>query len=152
MYFLYIEDHLDPLFMNIFKCYFNELKINVESWNNLFEEMNNSILKMGLQTMILLEGKQTMGFIQFQVEELRNWFFKEKIGFIRELYVCNEYRNNKYGTQLVNKAFEHFTQNNVYKVLLTTNTAERFYLKIGFRRDDSYQAINEIPTYMINLI
>ena len=65
----------------MFKQYFAELEINVKDWEGLFEEMNTH--NGGNCAYIRFCDGKPAGFIQFTTVTLENWFFKEKLGFIR---------------------------------------------------------------------
>lgn len=147
----FIEDHFDPNFQKLFKAYFNELGVKVENWNELFEEMNDCIKKYNLLTLLISYEEKVVGFIMFQKDELTNWFFKKSFGFIREFYIDTEYRGKGYGTILIEIALGWFKKEGIRKVILTSDTANQFYLKCGFKIDTSFEAKNELPTYVIEL-
>ena len=142
----FITDFLNPLFQTAFKDYFKELGVNVKDWNSLFHEMNAD-----KETVAFLrtdsKGK-TVGFIQFKKDEMKNWFFTEKIGFIREFWVANEFRKQGQGTALLNLAEQYFVENDIYKTILTTNTVPNFYIKHGYVKDISYNAKNNYEVYV----
>lgn len=142
----FITDFLNPLFQTSFKDYFKELGVNVKDWNSLFHEMNAD-----KETVAFLrtdsKGKM-VGFIQFKKEEMKNWFFTEKIGFIREFWVANEFRKQGQGTALLNLAEQYFVENDVYKTILTTNTVPNFYVRHGYVKDISYNAKNNYEVYV----
>ena len=78
-----ISDFSEPLFQAAFHTYFNELEIAVTDWEGLWEEMNS-----GENTAYLaLENDRAIGFLQFTEIELSNWFFTQKLGFIREFWL-----------------------------------------------------------------
>lgn len=145
----FITDFLNPLFQTAFKDYFKELGVNVKDWNSLFHEMNAD-----KETVAFLRtdstGK-TVGFIQFKKEEMKNWFFTEKIGFIREFWVANDFRKQGQGKALLNLAEQYFVENDVYKTILTTNTVPDFYVKRGYVKDISYNAKNNYDVYVKSL-
>ena len=147
----FIEDHYDPLFQELFKKYFNELGIKVENWDGIFEEMNDCVKKYNLLTLIISYEMKVIGFLQFQKDELSNWFFNESIGFIREFYIDIKYRGKGYGTKLLALALGWFKNEGILKVLLTSDTADQFYLKHGFKKDKAYNAKNQLPIFVIDL-
>ena len=87
--------------------------------------------------------EQIVGFIQFRIDSLTNWFFQEKMGFIREFWVSSKYRGRGHGRDLLDKVEEYLLNHHVYKVLLTTDTASEFYRHLGYVQDPSYHAKNE---------
>lgn len=136
-----ITDFSDPLFQTAFQLYFEELGIQLDDWDELFNFMNEdggnvAIIKVD-------EKKQVVGFIQFKIDELKNWFFEEKVGFIWEFWVSQAFRGQDYGSQLLKSAENYFLDHNIYKAILTTDTAPGFYEKQGYVRDASYRADNE---------
>ena len=141
-----ISDFTQDLFQNAFKLYFKELGIEVKDWDGLFEEMtaeggNKAYIRMSDDEMII-------GFIMFKIEHLSNWFFEEKVGFIREFWISEEMRNNGHGTHLLKIAEEYFIENGVYKAILTTDTAEHFYEAHGYYKDKAYTAKNEDEVFV----
>lgn len=147
----FINDHFDQQFTDTFKKYFKELGINVNNWNGIFTEMNDCIGKYNMKTLVILFNGKTIGFIQFQKDELLNWFFKEQIGFIREFYIDSQYRGKGYGSRLIELALKWFKDEGIKKVLLTSDTADAFYIKLGFKHDEAYLANNALRTYVIEL-
>ena len=144
-----ISDFSEPLFQKAFQIYFGELGINVKDWDGLFKEMND---EEGNKTFLrVTEENDIAGFIMFKPIELSNWFFTEKLGFIREFWIANEYRNQGHGTALLQLAEEYFVQNDICKSILTTDTAENFYIKHGYRKDSAYTAANKDEVFVKDL-
>lgn len=142
----FITDFSNPLFQTAFKDYFEELGINIKDWNSLFREMNAD-----KETVAFLRTDRTgksVGFIQFKKEEIKNWFFTEKIGFVREFWVAKEFRKQGHGKALLNLTEQYFVENDVYKAILTTNTVPDFYVKRGYVKDISYSAKNNYDVYV----
>lgn len=145
----FITDFFNPLFQTAFKEYFKELDINIKNWNSLFSEMNAD--KETVAFLRTDSNGKTVGFIQFKKDEMKNWFFTEKIGFIREFWVSNDFRRQGQGTALLNLAEHYFIKNDVYKTILTTDTAPDFYIKCGYVKDISYNAKNNDDVYVKSL-
>ena len=146
---LLIEDFTHELFRNAFKLYFGELGIEVKAWDALFREMadeggNKACIRMNDNDIIV-------GFIMFKAEQLSNWFFEEKIGFIREFWVAQDQRNSGHGSHLLRIAEEYFAKNGIFKVVLTTDTAEHFYETHGYQQDKSYTAKNHDAVFVKRL-
>lgn len=142
----FITDFLNPLFQSAFKEYFEELGIKIKDWNGMFNEMNED--KENFVFLRVDETEKVVGFIQFKKEEIKNWFFNEKIGFIREFWISNEFRGQGNGTELLSLAENYFVEKEVYKTILTTDTAPDFYVKHGYIRDYSYTANNKDDVYV----
>ena len=145
-----ISDFTDDGFMQAFKRYFGELGISVEDWNGLFAEMNGT---EGNRAYVRYnENGEIVGFIQFVAVELENWFFRERLGFIREFWVSSEYRKMGHGSELIGLAERYFADNGIKKVILTTDTAHSFYETKGYRKDDSFTAKNNDDVFVKELI
>ena len=145
-----ISDYMNPLFQNAFKIYFAELGINVKDWDGLFAEINAD---EGTYTYLRMtdDEKTVIGFIMFKPDKMINWFFEETIGFVREFWIAKNQRGSGHGSDLLKKAEEFFSERGIYKIILTTDTAEEFYKSKGYRRDVAYQAKNEDAVFVKNL-
>lgn len=141
-----ITDFQDENFKKAFKVYFAELGITIKDWDALFQEINAE--KGNIAYIRIDENNEVMGFIQFRVEVLTNWFFQESVGFIREFWIKNNYRNKGFGSELLAKAEAYFLEQGIRKTILTSDTAEAFYIKHGYMKDSSYQAKNEDNVYI----
>lgn len=144
-----ITDFTHPLFQAAFKAYFAELGVQVTQWDKLFREMtgerrNSSYLRMA-------EDGSVVGFIQFTPSSLSDWFFEMPVGFIREFWVHPMYRGQGHGTALLELAEAHFRQNGIQKTILTTDTAEDFYLRRGYGKDTAIRAKNKDDVFIKKL-
>ncbi len=144
-----ISDFSDPQFRAAFQAYFSELGIAVEDWDGLFGSMqehggNSAFVRHGADGSII-------GFIQFQPTQLTNWFFEETCGFIREFWVSGTYRNSGHGSALLRLAEDHFREHGICTSILTTDTAERFYLKHGYVPAPGCRAKNEDAVFIKRL-
>lgn len=144
-----ISDFTHPLFQTAFQAYFEEFKIEVDDWDALFANMNEQ--KGNLAYLLKNEEKEIIGFIQFRIESLSNWFFTETAGFIREFWISKHYRNKGLGSTLIAACETFFSENKITKVLLTSHTAEIFYLRQHYKIDSSYIALNKDPVFSKNL-
>lgn len=145
-----ITDHTDVRFMEAFKQYFRELGVFVQDWDGLFKEMNGT---EGNRAYVRYsENDEAIGFIQFIPIELTNWFFNEKLGFIREFWVRKEYRRMGHGSELLELAERYFTENGIRKAVLTTNTASGFYEAKGYKKDGSFTAKNKNDVFVKKLL
>ena len=137
----YIKDFTDPLFEEAFKKYFSELEITVKDWDGLFQEMNED---EGVAAVIrTAEDGSVMGFIMYQPIQFTSWFFEETRGFLREFWIAKEYRNLGHGSQLMKLVEDEFIRQGIRSFILTTDTAEDFYLNHGYKTISSCTAKNQ---------
>lgn len=141
-----ISDFSDPGFKAAFKVYFAELGIEVKDWDGLFREMNDEGgNRAWLRT--AADGS-VIGFLQFKQEKFTSWFFEETCGFIREFWIADLYRGQGHGTALLRLTEEHFKEQEMFTSILTTDTAERFYLQNGYQRAPGCKAKNGDMVYI----
>lgn len=140
-----IRDYDDQAFQTAFRAYFTEMGIQVSNWKGLFAGMTDegdpTILRMD-------ESGRVIGFIQFSRIEMTSWFFEDRYGFIREFWVAPEQRSQGHGSALLEQAEAFFARQGIHKMILTSDTAERFYLKHGYRKEDGIAAKNRAPVYV----
>ena len=128
---LLISDFTDPAFQTMFKKYFSEIGVNVRDWQGLFSEMNTN--NGGNMAYIRQSRNEPLGFIQFTFITLEGWFFKEKLGFIREFWVAEEFRKQGHGTELLSLVEKHFKDSGIRRIVLTAEENEQqFYLNRGY--------------------
>lgn len=144
-----ISDFSVPLFSNAFRQYFSELGINVTDWNSLFKEMNDE--GDNLAFVRTTQDGTGIGFIQFKPITFTSWFFEETCGFIREFWVSENYRNAGHGTALIRLAERYFYDHGLYTSILTSDTAERFYLRHGYHKRPGCKAKNGDDVFMKRL-
>ncbi len=144
-----LTDFTDKRFTKAFKTYFDELGIPVKEWDRLFVSMT----KEGENTAFvrLTDDDEVLGFIQVKPIVFTSWFFDVKMGFIREFWIDSAYRGSKHGTELLAKAESFFLENGIYKSILTTHTADGFYLKHGYKKHDDINARNNDSVYIKQL-
>lgn len=133
-------------FQNMFKSYFGELGVSVSNWSRLFQAMNDE--NRNFAYLRYVESGTPIGFIQFTVITFSSGFFEAKAGFIREFWVNGSCRNLGHGGELLRLAEEYFINNGVYKSILTTNTAERFYIRHGYVKDVNITAKNGFDVFV----
>ncbi|MBQ8313931.1 MAG: GNAT family N-acetyltransferase [Clostridia bacterium] len=140
-----IREYNDQAFQQAFRAYFTEMGIQVSNWEGLFAGMTDE----GVPTLLREdESGQVIGFIMFSRIEMTSWFFEDRYGFIREFWVAPEQRNKGIGAELLAQAEAFFARQGIHKMILTSDTAERFYLKHGYRREDGMVAKNKTPVYV----
>ena len=128
---LLISDFTDPAFQTMFKKYFAEIGVNVKDWEGLFSEMNTN--NSGNMAYIRQCENDPLGFIQFTFITLEGWFFKERLGFIREFWVAEKFRKQGQGTELLSLAEKYFKDSGIHRIVLTAEENEQqFYLNRGY--------------------
>lgn len=143
-----IRDFTDPRFAQAFQLYFHELGAQIKDWDGLFREMNQG----DNRAYVRLTGEgETVGFLQFTPIAFSSWFFEEKAGFIREFWVAPGFRGQGHGRALLALAEEWFREEGVSRVLLTSDTAPEFYLKMGYRPAAGCAAKNHDPVFVRDL-
>lgn len=145
-----ISDFSSPLFQTAFQTYFSELGITVNDWDGLFREMND---EGDNQAVVRMAGDGSIiGFIQFKPTKFTSWFFEETCGFIREFWISNANRNAGHGSALLRLAESYFKEHGMYTIILTTDTAEHFYMKHGYRKALGCKAKNEDEVFVKHLL
>lgn len=145
-----ISDFTDPRFQKAFQQYFSELRIKVKDWDQLFQGMNED---GGNEAVVrTAENGNVIGFIQYKPIRFTSWFFEEVTGLIREFWVSEEYRNNGHGAALLQTAEERFREQGIRTIILTTDTAEHFYLHHGYQKAPACKAKNEDEVFIKHLI
>lgn len=142
---LFITDFENPCFTQAFKTYFSELGIRIKNWDKLWEEMNSD---SNFAFIKVIDNRKALGFIQCQIIKSQSWFFEEKCGFIREFWVDKEHRNLGYGSELLSLAENYFYENNIKRYILTTDTAENFYIKNGYKKRTDIIAKNKMTVFV----
>lgn len=144
-----ISDFSEPLFQTAFQTYFSELGITVRDWDGLFREMNDEGDNQAFVR--TADDGSIIGFIQFKPIKFTSWFFEETCGFIREFWISNANRNAGHGSALLRLAESYFKEHGMYTSILTTDTAEHFYLKHGYRKAAGCKAKNEDEVFVKRL-
>ena len=138
-----VTDFRDPVFTEAFARYFVELGLKVRDWEGLWEEMNRS----GCEARMRVCNGHAIGFIQYQPILAESSFFEERLGFIRELWIDPDHRRKGHGTALLTLAEEACRAQEVVRMILTTDTAEQFYLRNGYRKRPDISAKNRLCVY-----
>lgn len=140
-----IRDYSHSAFQTVFHRYFDEMGIAVNNWPGLFDQMTDDAEPTFLRKD---ENGRIIGFIQFTKIIMTSWFFEDRCGFIREFWVDPSCRSQGHGTALLNAAENWLRKQGLCRVLLTTDTAEVFYLRHGYLREESMIARNNAPVYV----
>jgi len=141
------DDFSEPLFQAAFQTYFDELEITVTDWDGLWKEMNGGENRAYL----VLEDDRAIGFLQFTEIELSNWFFTQRLGFIREFWVDEKHRGMGIGTQLLALTEKHFLESGLSQAILTTESAKEFYTERGYVKAGAIKAANQQSVYVKEL-
>ncbi len=147
---LLITDFQNDDFQKAFKEYFSEIGVQIKNWDGLFAEMNNDKNATNF-AYLRKDSDNVIGFIQFAIISAGNWFFKSKVGFVREFWIKNNMRNLGCGRELLNLAEKHLKGYGINHIVLTTHTAEKFYIKNGYSKNENIIAINNDCVYTKNL-
>lgn len=147
-----ITDFTHPAFQAAFQQYFAELGINVKDWDGLFQEMNagGGDEKNAAYVRASADGN-VVGFIQFVPIRFSSWFFEETLGFIREFWVAEAFRDRGHGAELLALAEDQFLERGICTAILTTDTARRFYERHGYSKAHGCRAKNEDEVFVKRL-
>ncbi len=148
---LFITDFKKAEFQQAFKTYFDELNIQVKKWDKLFASMNTDKHGRNFAYVRITDNGETIGFIQFAAITMSSWFFSTDTGFIREFWVNEKYRKQGHGKELLTLAESYFKEKGIGHTILTTDTAELFYLKNGYEKCPHIKAVNKMDVYVKRL-
>ena len=139
---LFIQDFSDAAFQQAFRLYFAEMGVEVkeEQWPALFEQMTSE--GRNAAYVRLSPAGEVIGFIQFTMIELTNWFFNWPMGFVCEFWVSPSERGQGHGKDLLQMAEAYFAAQGAARSILTTDSAEAFYLHCGYRKAPDIAAKN----------
>lgn len=145
MKYISLTDFHNPHFTIAFKEYFSEFEITVSHWDQCFDRMNS---QGDNQAFLVFDNQEVIAFLMFRMDMLDHWFFQEKICFIREFWVKKSYRDKHIGSDLLMHTEQFAKQQDVHKVILTSDSAELFYEKNGYTVDRSYTPRNNNPVFI----
>lgn len=143
-----INDFTDLRFQRAFKLYFKELGIEVSDWKSLFDEMDQEHKNL---CYMITKDHETIAFIQFCLEKSEHWFLPQEFAFIRELWVDENYRNKDLGSKLLNYVETYVLKHEIYEIILTSVPKSKFYVKNGYKENQSYKPKNEDTVYTKSL-
>ncbi len=140
-----IRSYDNKAFQEAFRAYFAELGVQVTNWDGLFAQMTDD----GDPTLLRVdETGGVIGFIQFARISMTSSFFEARLGFVKEFWVSPAHRGQGHGTVLLAQAEQWFRHQGLSPMILTTDTAEAFYLHRGYRRERDIVARNRAPVYV----
>ncbi len=143
---LFLSNCDNELFQIAFKSYFNELSIKVNDWQDLFKEIEKD--KESSIYLRVSDDNEIIGFIIFKETALSNGFFKSPLGHICEFWVEKAYRGKGNGQQLLKLAEDYFLSKNIFKVILTTDSASEFFERLGYEKDPYIDVENNDDVYV----
>ncbi|WP_323611024.1 GNAT family N-acetyltransferase [Erysipelothrix enhydrae] len=127
---------------------FNESGYQMDQEDEFFEAMND---ERDNKVFAFKEDEKLIAFIMFRVETFTNWFFREEVVFVRELCVKKPYRKIGLASKLLVEVEGYVRRSQIYKLILTTETAAHLYLKNCYTHDRSYTAKNKHSASIKNL-
>ncbi len=139
----------DLRFQTMFQAYFGEMGVPVKDWLPLFREMDEDGREN--EAILALDGGKAVGFIQYCPLALSGWFFTCQAGFVREFWVMPDVRCRGVGTALLRQAENRFRECGAGWSMLTTDSAEQFYLARGYAWSSAWQARNGDKVYIKDL-
>ncbi|MBK2403295.1 GNAT family N-acetyltransferase [Erysipelothrix rhusiopathiae] len=143
-----IDDLTDALFKDAFMAYFHEFGYEISNHHEFFEAMNR---EENNEVLAYEEAGQIIAFIMYRYDHLSHWFFTEHVMFVRELWVKPSHRTHGLASKLLMEVESEAQTNQVFKLILTTDSAQHLYLKNGYILDRSYRAKNNHPVYIKSL-
>lgn len=140
-----LSDFSHPGFRRAFECYFSEMEISVDDWEAVYREMAVS----GARALLLCSPDgETEAFLLYAVLPFSSSFFEGSAAFVQEFWVAPPLRGQGLGRRLLRSAEKRFSAQGLSLVLLTSDTAEHFYLHCGYRRAAGIHAKNDCPVFL----
>ena len=143
-----LENCADPSLQQAFRDYYGELGVQVTNWEGLFAEISAS--PDCLYVRRDAEGGVT-GFLLFAMLEAATagrGFYTTRLGCVEEFWVAPGYRGQGHGSALLRLTEEHFVQQGCAYAILTTDTADDFYLRHGHTHQKGIRAKNNANVYL----
>ena len=149
------NDFKNDEFRQLFKKYFEEEEGIVLNPNTtVFDQMQQKANEGKEHAFIITKNSKIVAFILSRIYSLKNSgkFLFQNIGYIEELYVLPEERNQKFATKLICETYKYFAQNNIKRVILTTEEHNyNFYKKLGYKLDETYECANKLKVFAKDL-
>lgn len=132
-------------FRRAFERYFAELEVAVDDWEAVYREMAAS----GAQALLLRSpDTDVAAFLLYAPLPFSSSFFEGSAAFIQEFWVAPSLRGQGLGRRLLRSAEKQFAAQGLDLVLLTSDTAETFYLHCGYRLAAGIRAKNDCPVFL----
>lgn len=148
--FEYFNDFKSDEFKNIFTEYYLGEGITLSKDTKVFDEIENSSKKHGIKCIVCKKSNKIFGFILFRIVKLcdEKHFFKYNFGYIEELYVAENARNNHVASRLIEQFESYLKQNGIKAIVLTAEEkVYDFYKKQGFEEDNSMSCKNKLKCF-----
>lgn len=134
-----------PGFRRAFERYFAGLGETVQDWEAVYRQMASS----GAQALLLCSPDgETAAFLLYAALPFSSAFFEGHAAFIQEFWIDPSLRGQGIGRHLLHRAEARFAARGLSLVLLTSDTAEEFYLRCGYRRAAGIRAKNDCPVFL----
>lgn len=139
-------------FVNMFNSYFlHDFQIRLQY--SKIEEICLDIIKRVKKQVVFLDlmriNNESIGFIMYQIDSPKSdWCQKEGFGFIREIYINEELRNQGLGKILVDYAERFLKNKNVEQIYLTSDNNATFWTRCGYIMIHEIGYRNEDPIYI----
>lgn len=149
--FEYFNDFKSDEFKKIFTEYYLGEGIILSEQTKVFDEIENSSKKHGTKCIVCKKSNKISGFILFRIVKLcdEKHFFKYNFGYIEELYVAENARNQHVATRLLEQFENYLKQNGIKTILLTAEEkVYAFYKKQGFEEDNSMSCANKLKCFI----
>lgn len=144
----------DEEFEKIFRDYYKEDGIELRPDTTVFDEIQKGLEEHGNKILTIRKDGKLIAFIMYQIVKLStdNNFFKQKLGFIRELYVIPSERGKGYSKILTQNVEEYFIEHEIQRTILNAHeNMYDFYFKQGYYIDETYKCGNELKCLFKNL-
>lgn len=134
-------DCADPGLQAAFRAYYGEMNVRIEDWDAFYGEIG-----AGEDRILVRRDDEggIVGFLMLAMTEATAWegFFSVKLGCVEELWVAPAYRGKGHGAALLAQAERILARQGCLCALLTTDRADGFYLRQGYRRAAAVRARN----------
>lgn len=134
-------------FEKIFRDYYKEDGIELKPDTKVFDEIQRSLDKDYCKVLALRNDGKLIAFIMYEIVKLstEDKFFKQKLGFVREIYVLPSERNKGFSKVLMQNVENYFIEHGIKRSILNAHeNMYEFYFKQGYYIDETYKCGNEL--------
>lgn len=139
-------------FVNMFNSYFLydfEIKLQYSKIKEICLDIIERVKKQVVFLDLMKINSKSIGFIMYQIDSPKSdWCQKEGFGFIREVYVDKELRNQGLGKFLVSHAEQSLKDKNVEQIYLTSDNNATFWNQCGYTITNEIGYRNKNPIYI----
>lgn len=143
-------------FVIMFNSYFLydfKIELQYSKIEEICSEIVENVKKRIINLDLIYNNNKSVGFIIYQIDSPKSdWCQKEGLGFIREIYIKQEFRGQGLSRLLVNHA-EHFLKDSgVEQIYLTSENTGLFWNNLGYEstQELGYENNDEIYIKTIN--